>query len=526
MNNPEGARDLSRREFIGRGAAGAAVLALPPFLTDDFLLWEGWKHHFTDDLLIPEEVLQRAMGLLMARGADFGDIFVEKAAHDSMGSDDRKLLTSTLIEQGVGIRAVKDGRTFYAYTAHFEPESVYETARYVADAAASAGAGPAITLADLTRQSSPLLSPITPDPASVEIAAKADLVQALAERAWTADERVVQVGQMLREIMRQVTLATSDGKILNHTLGLTEYYAQTYLMDAGGNLRMGFGGRSACAGQSFFTGDHSFERVVDQSVHKARNQLAAVDSPRGTFPVVFGPGEPGVLFHESCGHGMEADLVFKGSNFKGQIGEKTAADGVTLIDDGTIPHFPGSFPFDDEGTPSERTVLIEDGIQQNYLCDKIWGQKLGMPSTGSGRRQSFRYPPIPRMRNTYIDAGTIPPDEIIKATKRGLYVLDAGGGGQVDVVSGNFMMGVSEAYLIEGGEITRPVKGATLSGMGINALQTIDMIGNDLTITPSAGRCGKGQSAPTGSGMPTTRVRGIVVGGAGEAWSDVEGGSP
>jgi TldD protein len=526
MSQPESPRELSRREFLGKSAAGAAVLALPPLLTDDFLLWEGWKDHFAADLLLPEEVLLRALNLLMARGADFGDVYVEKAAHDTMGSEDRKLRTTTLIEQGVGIRGVKDGRTFYAYTASFDPESVYETARYVADATAAAGSGQAVSIVDLTQGSSPLAFPITPDPASVEVEAKAAMVNALTDRAWTADDRVVQVGQALREGMRQVTLATSDGQLLNHTLGLTEFYAQTYLRDAGGNLRMGFGGRSAHAGQSFFTGDNSFEAIVDKSVHKARHQMEAVDSPRGTFPVVFGPGDTGTLFHESCGHGMEADLVFKGSNFKGQIGQKTAADGVTLIDDGTIPHLPGSFPFDDEGTPSQRTVLIEDGVQRNFLCDKIWGGKLGMASTGSGRRQSFRFPPIPRMRNTYIDAGTIPPEDIIKATKRGIYVLDAGGGGQVDVVSGNFMMGVSEAYLIEEGQVTRPVKGATLSGMGIQALQTIDMIGNDLAVIPTGGRCGKGQTAPTGSGMPTTRVRGIVVGGAGEAWDDVEGGTP
>jgi len=275
---------------------------------------------------------------------------------------------------------------------------------------------------------------------------------------------------------------------------------------------------------SFFKEENSLEAVVDKSVDRAQKLMEAVDSPRGQFPVVLGPGVTGVIFHESCGHGMEADLVYKGSNFKDKIGKRTAAKGVTLIDDGTILQMPGSYAFDDEGTPSERTVMIEDGIQQNYLCDLVWAKKLGLKSTGSGRRQSFRYPPIPRMRNTFIDAGNIPPDDIIKSTKKGIYVTSAGGG-QVDVITGNFMMGVPEGYLIENGKITRPIKGATLSGMGIKALETIDMVGSDLVIHAGAGRCGKMQSVPVGFGMPTTRVRGMLVGGPGEAWDDIEGGS-
>jgi TldD protein len=221
---------------------------------------------------------------------------------------------------------------------------------------------------------------------------------------------------------------------------------------------------------------------------------------------------------------MEADLVYKGSNYKDQIGKQTAAKGVTLIDDGTLPELPGSFAFDDEGTPSQRTVLVNDGIQENYLCDLIWAAKLGIESTGSGRRESFRYPPIPRMRNTFIDAGNVPPEDIIANTKKGIYVAQTGGGGEVDVITGNFMMGVGEAYLIENGKITNPIKGATLSGMGITAMKTIDMVGSDLVIFPGAGGCGKGQTVPTGFGMPTIRVRGILVGGPGEAWEDREGG--
>jgi len=300
--------------------------------------------------------------------------------------------------------------------------------------------------------------------------------------------------------------------------------AQTYLKDAAGQLQAAMDQRGAYAGRDFFTGDNAFEKIIDGAAAKAAKLLEAVDAPRGVFPVVLGPGINGVLFHESCGHGMEGDLVFKGSNYKGQIGKPTAAKGVTLVDDGTIPSFPGSFAFDDEGTPSGRTVLVEDGIQRNYLCDRIWGEKLGVPSTGSGRRQSFRYPPIPRMRNTFIEKGGVPAADIVAATRRGIYVADVSGGGQVDVITGNFMMGVGEGYLIENGKITRPIKGATISGMGIEAMKSIDMVGDDLKLFPSAGRCGKIQMAPVGFGMPTIRVRGILVGGKGEAWSDIEGG--
>jgi TldD protein len=522
MADKRNGREISRRQFLGRSAAGISSLAFSAALLDVLLQGTGCKSGVKQglaELVIPEDVLKKAMALLMARGADFGDIYVERSATDAVMSDDRKINTFTTIEKGVGFRAVKDGKAFYAYTGSFEPEQVYATSRYVADAA-SLGGGREGAVINLTPQASSLSFPITPLPSEVAVDKKIDLFKALTDRVWSADPQVVQAIQFMREIIRQVNIATSSGNLINQTLGLTEFMAQTFMKDKEGRLQSAMDMRGAYAGRDFFNGENSFETIVDKSVEKAKKLLAAVDSPRGVFPVVLGPGMNGVLFHESCGHGMEADLVFKGSNFKDQIGKQTAAKGVTLIDDGMIPQFPGSFAFDDEGTPSERTVLIEDGIQRNYLCDLIWGKKLGLKSTGSGRRQSFRYPPIPRMRNTYIDKGASTPDEIIAATKRGIYVGDVGGGGQVDVITGNFMMGVGEGYLIENGKITRPIKGATLSGMGIQALKTIDMIGSDLKLFPSAGRCGKLQSAPVGFGMPTIRVRGILVGGKGEAWED------
>jgi len=522
MSDHKNGRGMSRRTFLGTGAAGISSLAFSSALLEMLLQSTGCKAGVkaAGEFIVPEDVLRQAVSFLMAKGADFGDVYVERAAVDAVMSDDRKINTFTVIEKGVGFRAVKDGKTFYAYTDSFEPQQIYATAKYAADAASLGAAAGEGLVVNLTPQASNLSFPITPLPSGVAVDKKIELFKSLTDRAWSADPRVVQVMQFLREIIRQVNIATSSGKLINQTLGLTEFMAQTFVKDKEGNLQSSVGQRGAYAGRDFFIGENSFEAIVDRSVEKAKKLLEAVDSPRGVFPVVLGPGENGVLFHESCGHGMEADLVFKGSNYKGQIGKQTAAKGVTLIDDGTIAQFPGSFAFDDEGTPSEKTVLIEDGVQKNYLCDLVWGQKLGMASTGSGRRQSFKYAPIPRMRNTYIEKGTIPPAEVIASTKKGIYVADVGGGGEVDVITGNFMMGVGEGYLIEDGKITRPIKGCSLSGMGIQAMKTIDMVGDDLKLFPSAGRCGKFQTAPVGFGMPTIRVRGILVGGKGEAWED------
>jgi len=522
------AKNLSRRAFLNQSAVGITGAAFSPALLELLLLASGCKSRRPGptalNVILPDEVLNRAVTLLMAKGADFADVFAERAAADSVRSDDRKIKTTTLVEKGVGLRAVKDGRTFYAYTDSFEPDRIYETARYVADAAAapvSASTPPAILLKPLT---SPLSFPIRPLPSEIAIADKIETFRSLTDRAWSADARVVQVQELMRETLRQVNIATSSGSVVRQTLGLTEFIARIHVKGSDGCLQAAQAHRGAYAGRSFFTGENGFEKIVDTAVAKALKLLEAVDAPRGTFPVVLAAGDNGVLFHESCGHGMEADLVYKGSNYKNQLGKPTAARSVTLIDDGTLEFMPGSFAFDDEGTPSQRTVLIEDGVQRSYLCDRIWGGKLGLESTGSGRRESFRYPPIPRMRNTFIAAGSIPPDDIIAATKRGLYIVDVGGGGQVDVITGNFMMGVGEAYLIENGKITRPVKGATISGMGIETMKSIDMVGNDLVLFPSAGRCGKMQSVPVGVGMPTIRVRNILVGGSGPAWTDIEKG--
>jgi len=525
MKNEKKHREITRREFLGRSATGLAALGFSSTLLNTLWLQTGCRSGAgTGEFLLPEDVLRKAVELTMAKGADFGEVFVERGAFDVLSSDDRKINTQTTLGKGVGLRGVKDGKMFYAYTASFDPKEIYKTAQTVADAAAQGGIGGEATVVNLTKQTADRSFPIVPLPNEVASEKKIEMIKGLNDRAWSADGRVNQVSQYLVEFIRPITIATSSGLIIEKTLGGTLFYALTFVKDKSGNLQLGMDTRGAYAGMNFFKGDNAFEAVVDKSVERAKTLLDAVDSPRGTFPVVIGPGSNGVLFHESCGHGMEADLVYKGSNYKDQIGQQTAAKGVTLIDDGTIPGMLGSFTFDDEGTPAQRTVLIRDGIQENYLCDLVWAQKLELKSTGSGRRQSFRYPPIPRMRNTFIDAGDVSPQDIIANTKRGISVVQVGGGGEVDVITGNFMMGVAEAYLIENGRITNPIKGAILSGMGIKALKTIDMVGNDLSIFQGAGQCGKGQTVYAGFGMPTIRVRGILVGGLGEAWEDIDGG--
>jgi len=525
MKNEKRHREISRREFLGRSAAGLTALGFSSALLNTLWTQTGCRSKAgRGEVLISEDVIRKAMELLMAKGADFGDVFVERGAFNIVSSDDRKINTQTVLGKGVGIRGVKDGKVFYAYTASFEPKEVYRTARYVADAASQERAGGAATVVNLTNQASDRSFPIVPLPKEVTPEKKIERIKGLTDRAWSADGRVNQVSQYLVEFVRPITIATSSGQIIEKTLGGTLFYALTFMKDKNGNLQLGMDTRGGYAGMNFFRGENALEIVVDKSVERAIALLDAIDSPRGTFPVVLGRGSNGVLFHESCGHGMEADAVYKGSNYKGQLGKQTAAKGVTLIDDGTLPDMMGSYTFDDEGTPAQRTVLIRNGIQENYLCDLVWAKKLGLKPTGNGRRQSFRYPPLPRMRNTFIDAGDVSPADIIASTKRGIYVAQVGGGGEVDVITGNFMMGVAEAYLIEKGKITNPIKGAILSGMGIKALQTIDMVGNDLFIFPGAGQCGKGQTVYTGFGMPTIRVRGILVGGPGEAWEDIDGG--
>ncbi|MGE5340498.1 MAG: TldD/PmbA family protein [Candidatus Omnitrophota bacterium] len=469
--------------------------------------------------LLDDDILKKAIAILMRKGADFGDVFLETASYKSLRIENRKISTSTFREQGAGFRTIKNGKTCYVYTSNLNPRDIISTAHLTANAAMFGTHTPSNSTTPSMQSLTPIPDSLSPDLETMpfpleELAIK---MNTLSDHAWSSDERILQVILFYRESRRHLTLISSTGSWIHHHPSLTEMHAIIMMKDKNGELQTGYEGKSAHSKQHFFRDAHSFETIVDTAVRRAQLLMDATACPHGTFPVVLGPGMNGMIFHESCGHGLEADLAFNGSCFKDMLGKAIASPKITLIDDPTLPQMPGSYPFDDDGVPSQRTVLINEGILENYLCDLNWGKKLNLPATGNGRRQSFRFAPLPRMSNTFIDKGTDSPESIIANTRKGIYVTEAGAG-QVDPITGNFMMTITEGYLIENGKVTRPIKGGSLSGTGTQILNAIDRVGNDLVITPTGARCSKTQLIPVSVGMPTIRVSDMLVGGNGESW--------
>lgn len=470
--------------------------------------------------MIDPELAKKVLTTALGKGADYADLYAERAGYHLVLSDDRRMRTDLLTDQGVGIRVVMGDRTYYAITDRFEEAALLKLAAFVRGAAGSGKAAGRVL--DLRREAAQLRQPFAIAPASVETEARIDLVHRGEEAAWSTPH-CIQATVRHRDFQREIFLAsTLHEAMVTQTLGLTEF-AVMVIVDRNGTRESGLQARSFYQGLEALRGEYSPEAIAGRAAEIAATALDAGDCPRGEMPVVFASGDNGMLFHESCGHGMEADLVEKGSVFGGRIGEAVASPLVSLVDDGTLVGYPGSYEFDDEGTRSQRTMLVDRGILQAYLHSSVTAHKAGAALTGSARRESYKYPPIPRMRNTYILAGESDPEEIIRDTKRGLYAVDAGSGGQVNVITGEFITSVKLGYLIEDGRLTRPVKGASIVGRGIDALRDIDMVGNDLKITYMGGRCGKGQQVPVGVGMPTVRVKALTVGGTGEAYTGGQG---
>ena len=456
--------------------------------------------------------LSEAFGELFHHRIDYADLYFQYTRHEAWSLEEGIVKSGSFnIEQGVGVRAISGEKTAFAYSDEISRAALLDAARAVRAIAATGG-----------QRVAPLLKrhPVTAlyapqDPlVSLPDAAKVRLLERLEALARAADARVVQVIAHLAGSWETILVVRSDGRIAADVRPLARV-SVTVIIEEHGRREQGSAGGGGRFDYGYFT-DAVLNDYAQKAVHQARVNLAASPAPAGEMTVVLGPGWPGILLHEAIGHGLEGDFNRKGSSaFAGRIGQRVAAPGVTVVDDGTLAERRGSLSVDDEGNPTQRTVLIEDGILVGYLQDALNARLMGMPTTGNGRRESFAHLPLPRMTNTMMLAGEHSPEEIIASVKHGLYAANFGGG-QVDITSGKFVFSAAEAYLIENGRITRPVKGATLIGNGPDVLTRVTLIGNDLALDPGVGACGKeGQSVPVGVGQPTLRIDGMTVGGTG-----------
>lgn len=461
---------------------------------------------------LEEQNIEQLFKSLKSHTIDEADLYFQSCSYESWYLEDSQVKSGSFsIDKGVGIRAVSGDKTGFAYC----DEILYPSLLRAADAARSIAVSGAKVIQAIPVATSPIaryegINPIEGMSKQEKIA----LLEAIDKEARSIDPRVIQVNASLSGCYEVVMVATMHGQMIADVRPLVSVNVSVIVEDKNGrreSARSGGGGRVA---YSYFTQKDIALNYAREAVREALINLEAKPAPAGTMPVVLGPGWPGVLLHEAVGHGLEGDFNRKGlSAFSNQLGQQVAAKGVTVVDDGTLANRRGSLTIDDEGTPSQCTTLIEDGVLVNYMQDKLNAKLMGMQSTGNCRRESYAHVPMPRMTNTYMLAGNFDPSEIIASVKKGLYAVNFGGG-QVDITSGQFVFSASEAYLIENGKVTAPVKGATLIGNGPEVMKKISMVGNDLALDPGIGVCGKdGQSVPVGVGQPTLKIEALTVGG-------------
>ena len=471
------------------------------------------KRYFLTHLGLTERLLERCLGEALSAGGEFADLYFEAVTSTSLGMDEGIVKTAAQgISVGCGIRVLSGERTGYAYTDDLSPERLLKAAR---TAALIANGPQTQRVQGFNETRTPSLYPVTGVTANAEIAEKLKLIERANKAARDYDSRITQVRASINDELRRILIAASDGTYASDTQPLARLNVAVIAKDAINTARgtSGGGGRITL---DFFEGEKSPEHFAREAARTAILQLGAIAAPAGEMEVVLGPGWPGVLLHEAVGHGLEADFNRKKTSaFAGLIGQQVASSKVTVVDNGRMPGRRGSINVDDEGNATQETVLIENGILRGYLSDKLSSRLMNMPNTGSGRRESYQSIPMPRMTNTYMLNGEDEPGDILKSVKRGLYAVNFGGG-QVDITSGKFVFTASEAYLIEDGVVTAPVKGATLIGNGPEALKYVSMVGNDLALDEGVGTCGKaGQSVPVGVGMPTIKLDRMTVGGTG-----------
>ena len=466
-------------------------------------------------LLSPQNLdldgVDRAMGQLMGPGIDFGDFYFQHSRRENWTFEDGIVKDGAhSIEQGVGVRAVSGEKTGFAYSDAMDFASLLDSAQ-----AARAISGGGESYARGKRQAvqpSALYDGIDPI-AQMPAEDKVDLLRKVDAFVRAADPRVLKATVSLAGALDTIMVVRSDGVLAADIRPLVRINVQV-IVEQNGRRESGYaGGGGRFDYLELFSGNRPYE-IAQEALRQALVNLEAIDAPAGVMPVVLGSGWPGVLLHEAVGHGLEGDFNRKGTSvYAGRIGERVAAKGVTIVDDGTLAKRRGSLSVDDEGTPTQYNVLIEDGILRGYMQDTLNARLMGVAPTGNGRRESFAHLPMPRMTNTYMLAGSHAPEEIIASVKKGLYAPNFGGG-QVDITSGKFVFTASEAYLIEDGKITRPVKGATLIGNGPDTMNKVSMIGTDLALDAGVGICGKdGQSVPVGVGQPSLKIDAMTVGG-------------
>ena len=468
----------------------------------------------TDYLLAPYELdngaLAHTLGEIMQHRVDYADLYFQYSRTEGWSLEEGQVKSGSFnIDQGVGVRAVSGEKTAFAYS-----DEINLTALHAAATAARAIArigGPSHTPAVIRGNGRNLYAPNDPL-SSLSDAHKVALLEKLERYARALDPRITQVMAGLAGEFEVILVARQDGLLVADVRPLVRVSLQV-IAEEKGQREQGIAGGGGRFGYAYFD-DDVLRLYAERAVHQALTNLRAKPAPAGTMTVVLGSGWPGVLLHEAIGHGLEGDFNRKGSSaFSGRIGERVAAPGVTVVDDGTIKNRRGSLNIDDEGNPTQCTTLIENGILRGYLQDNLNARLMNMQPTGNGRRESFAHLPMPRMTNTYMLNGDMEPQEILASVKNGLYAANFGGG-QVDITSGKFVFSAAEAYLIEDGKITHPVKGATLIGNGPDVLTRVSMIGNDMQLDPGIGTCGKdGQSVPVGVGQPTLRIDGLTVGG-------------
>lgn len=467
---------------------------------------------FTDNFNITVADIEKLLAVALSRGGDYADLYFEHSVLSNLSLDEQLIKSANrAISQGVGVRVISGERTGYAYCDEINPEAIRTaaiTAAHIANSTAD------VAPVNVTAHDTPRNLYHVANPASEEsLANKIEMLTRADRTARSFDPRIRQVQASLVDEYKVILIATSEGLLIGDFQPLVRMNVSC-IADDDGNLQAGRTGGGGRAGLDVFVDQRSPEQFATAAARQAIVQLEAIDAPAGTMEVVLGPGWPGILLHEAVGHGLESDFNRKGTSaFSGMIGQKVASELCTIIDDGTIEGRRGSLNIDDEGHASSRTVLIENGILRGYLQDHLSASLTKAQQTGNGRRESYQCLPMPRMTNTFMLSGQDSPEDVIASVKRGLYAVNFGGG-QVDITNGKFVFSTSEAYLIEDGKITAPVKGATLIGHGPSALTKVTAVGHDLALDQGVGLCGKsGQSVPVGVGLPTIKISEMTVGG-------------